>query len=405
MAKRYKKLIFFILIFTILMATYAFASNNIYKPYNVNVTFYGISENTRAITWQTDNDTKSVIYYKNQDGIIKEKTGYSTKINLDNTTYYTHRVVLDDLLYDTLYQYSINDKNDFKYSFKTNKDSKDDKIEPFTFLAFSDNQSLDKDYKKYIGYSLNNSLTGFSEISFIAFLGDMIDVSNRSQWNHFFDATKDNMPNYTIAPLIGNHENARGGTSLFNSNFTLNDTYYSFVYENALFISLNTDGDIEKQIKFIEDEVSKNNKQWNIVFMHKGIYGGTHSKDTDVTELREKLTPVFDANNIDLVLQGHDHTYQRMNFMKDKKIVTNKNIDETYVNPKGTLYIVSGATGSKRYPFAKYSWVYKSWTPKDADIDKPNKKVFNQVTIDNNKLTYNAYTSDFEKVDSVTIIK
>lgn len=405
MTIRYKKVVFFILIFTILMGTYVFASNNTYKPYNVNITFYGISENTRAITWQTDNPTSSVIYYKNSDGVIKEKTGYSTKVNLSGSTYYTHRVVLDNLLYDTLYEYSINDKNDFKYSFKTNKDSKDEKVEPFTFLAFSDNQSLDKDYKKYIGYSLNNSLTGFSDIAFISFLGDMIDVSNRSQWNHFFDATKNNMPNYTIAPLIGNHENARGGTSLFNSNFTLNDTYYSFVYENALFLSLNTDGDIEKQIKFIEDEVQKNNKQWNIVFMHKGVYGGTHSYDADVIELREQLTPVFDKNNIDLVLQGHDHTYQRMNFMKNNKIVTNKNIGETYENPNGTLYIVSGATGSKRYTFVEYPWVYKSWVPKDADIDKSNKKVFNQVTIDNNKLTYNAYTSDFEKIDTFTIIK
>ena len=38
---------------------------------------------------------------------------------------------------------------------------------------------------------------------------------------------------------------------------------------------------------------------------------GLDHSDTDGMILRTQLTPVFDANDIDVVLQGHDHTYSR----------------------------------------------------------------------------------------------
>ena len=46
--------------------------------------------------------------------------------------------------------------------------------------------------------------------------------------------------------------------------------------------------------------------------MHQDIYGtGLDHSDTDGMILRTQLTPIFDANDIDVVLQGHDHTYSR----------------------------------------------------------------------------------------------
>ena len=49
-----------------------------------------------------------------------------------------------------------------------------------------------------------------------------------------------------------------------------------------------------------------------MVTIHQDIYGsGLDHSDTDGMILRTQLTPVFDANDIDVVLQGHDHTYSR----------------------------------------------------------------------------------------------
>ncbi len=51
---------------------------------------------------------------------------------------------------------------------------------------------------------------------------------------------------------------------------------------------------------------------WRVVTIHQDIYGsGLDHSDTDGMILRTQLTPVFDSNDIDVVLQGHDHTYSR----------------------------------------------------------------------------------------------
>ena len=52
--------------------------------------------------------------------------------------------------------------------------------------------------------------------------------------------------------------------------------------------------------------------KWRIVTIHQDIYGsGLDHSDTDGMILRTQLTPVFDKYDIDVVLQGHDHTYSR----------------------------------------------------------------------------------------------
>ncbi len=45
---------------------------------------------------------------------------------------------------------------------------------------------------------------------------------------------------------------------------------------------------------------------------HQDIYGsGYDHSDSDGMVLRTQLTPLMDKYDIDVVLQGHDHTYSR----------------------------------------------------------------------------------------------
>ncbi len=49
-----------------------------------------------------------------------------------------------------------------------------------------------------------------------------------------------------------------------------------------------------------------------MVTFHQDIYGsGVDHSDSDGMVLRTQLTPMFDKYDIDVVLQGHDHTYSR----------------------------------------------------------------------------------------------
>lgn len=419
MFKSYKKAIAFVLLFTMMIYNSVYASNitdfNSVKNqniYNINVGFYKDTQNSKVVTWQSDYYIKPKLYYKLKNGNVKEVDPIGVK-NIDfetNKNYYTYTAYLEGLEPDSTYYYNIGNDKSFPYVLKT----ADDKNESFTFLTFSDTQALSKDYKKYIGYSFSNSTTGFSDIAFVSFIGDMVDVANREQWKSFFNAIKGKIENYTFVPVVGNHDYARNGKYYYKGNFTNAyntgkntgyNAYNSFVYKNALFFVLNSEENIDDQIDFINETVKNSDEKWRIVLMHKSLYGGMHSNDSDVLELKEKLIPVFEKNNIDIVLSGHDHIYQRSYFMKDDKNLYIENKNEVYENPEGVLYITSGATGPKKYAFTKNEWVYKYFLPNSSDLDKPNKKLFNAVTIDDEKLILNVYTSDFEKVDSVTIVK
>ena len=56
---------------------------------------------------------------------------------------------------------------------------------------------------------------------------------------------------------------------------------------------------------------------WRVVTLHQDIYGsGEHSNEPAIAELRYKLVPIFEENDIDVVLTGHDHTYARTKILK-----------------------------------------------------------------------------------------
>ena len=83
---------------------------------------------------------------------------------------------------------------------------------------------------------------------------------------------------------------------------------------DALFMILNTqDTNVEEHRQFIESTVAANTDcKWKIVTLHQDIYGSAeHSNEPEITNLRYSLVPVFEQNDIDLVLAGHDHAYSR----------------------------------------------------------------------------------------------
>ena len=58
----------------------------------------------------------------------------------------------------------------------------------------------------------------------------------------------------------------------------------------------------------------------------------------DNPEIREALQPIFEYYGVDLVLQGHDHTYARSGLMTHENVGTGV----TARSPKaGTVYVVS----------------------------------------------------------------
>src|ERR671911_2769300 len=159
---------------------------------------------------------------------------------------------------------------------------------------------------------------------------------------------------------IGNHE-VEGESKLtqYMEHFGLSNQYYSFDYQNVHFTVMSdyvSDEIGSEQYIFVQNDLAKAaadpNIDWIIVSHHSQKYAST--KNYDIPEEREWNNiyhPLFEQYNVDLVLQGHQHNYQRTYPIKynsdspKNPIITDTN-KNTYTNPEGQIYLTVGTGGA-----------------------------------------------------------
>ena len=89
----------------------------------------------------------------------------------------------------------------------------------------------------------------------------------------------------------------------------LEETCYTINYHNLLLVGLNSNEQQDRQAQWLDEVLSENTAQWVVCTFHHPIF--STGKDRDNSELRALWKPIFDKYKVDLVLQGHDHTYGR----------------------------------------------------------------------------------------------
>ncbi|MDA9602222.1 hypothetical protein N9S18_00025 [Flavobacteriaceae bacterium] len=116
----------------------------------------------------------------------------------------------------------------------------------------------------------------------------------------------------------------------------------------------------------------------------------------DFKYARKKWKPLFDQYNVDLVLNGHDHTYARGHVPKISTTNETENI--------GTIYVTS-VSGPKQYDLDKKQ--IETYSKEGYQLDKSAEQTqfFQVITVDKNKLTYVAYTALGKEYDRTVIKK
>jgi hypothetical protein len=116
-----------------------------------------------------------------------------------------------------------------------------------------------------------------------------------------------------------------------------------------------------EQYKFAIDDLEKANNNssidWIIVMFHKPIYSSLTSHMQEYI-MRDKYQPIFDRYEVDIVLQGHNHFYDRTLPLKfnpnniSKPIVDeSNNATNKFVNPEGSIFSVVGLGGRSSHIF------------------------------------------------------
>jgi hypothetical protein len=187
-------------------------------------------------------------------------------------------------------------------------------------------------------------------------LGDLSYEDTVDCWLEIVEPIDDNMK---IA--IGNHEVEEGEPKLtqYMEHFGLTEQYYSFDYQNVHFTVMSDYLPYEagsEQYTFVQNDLAKAaadpNIDWIVIVHHDQEYASTKIHEIpDENEWKEAHHPLFEQYNIDLVLQGHQHNYQRTYPIKYDSdtpispIITERN-RSTNTNPEGQIFLTVGTAGA-----------------------------------------------------------
>jgi len=133
-----------------------------------------------------------------------------------------------------------------------------------------------------------------------------------------------------------------------------------------------------KQASWLEDALSKPGPPFRVVLFHQpawscGPHGSTHEVDAN-------WVPVFEKHRTALVLNGHDHDYER------------------FTSPAGVTYVVTGGGGQKTYPLLPCSG-----TPQEEAKAQTNH--FTGVEVTANTLTLTAVGIDGRVIDRAVVTR
>jgi hypothetical protein len=149
----------------------------------------------------------------------------------------------------------------------------------------------------------------------------------------------------------GNHDADNSGSSEYLRLFGQNNWTSSFNYKNVHFVPIDTESnpDAAALDKDLATARQDPNIKWIVAFYHKPIYTSPTNHEPDEAGIKNIVVPLFDKYHVDLVLQAHNHNYQRSYPLK-ADMVTETRPDSVYQSPKGSIYMVVGTGGQDFYP-------------------------------------------------------
>ena len=436
----------------------------------LNFGWYSKEKTDKAMVRIADNkEMKNAKEFKGtctEGTVINGVQYYSNKVTADgfepNTTYY-YQVKLNGK-WQQAHEYKTGDPHNFSFMYVGDPQIGASKGQVPNESAVEQSEDVAARNDAYNwNKTLNSALAQHPEINFLVSPGDQINepagnnaekhLLQEYEYSGYLSATA--FRNLPQAVAIGNHDCL---TTSYQNHFNVPNPFteetnstvaghgYYYTYGSALFIVINANNYNAADHKaLVEKAVKENpNAKWRIVVMHQDIYGsGLDHSDSDGIILRTQLTPIFDANDIDVVLQGHDHSYARtyqltsdgqahdefLEYKQDQGGFNHDNFDErfekdgvfrayyksqnlcynivdksqgTVVNPEGVFYLTSNsATGSKFYNLIPEQQDYvaarsQNWRPS-----------YSVINITKDSFTVNTYDVETgEAIDSsYTIVK
>ena len=381
----------------------------------------GEDETKMNLTWYANTNTSGTVQLAKAGAMINGEfpsqftTVEATNNQANDKGFYYNQATLANLEENTKYVYRVvnGDQVSKIYDFTTK-----DFDGSYNFIFAGDPQigasgSASKDTEGW-DKTLSDSINKFNP-NFILSAGDQVNTaSDENQYSGCLD--HEELTSVPQATTIGNHDSSSNAyTQHFNlpnetaKGETAAGTDYWYVYNNTLFMNINTNNTSTAEHKAFMKEAIKENQdvRWKVVVFHHSVYSvASHSVESSILKRREELTPVFDDLGIDVVLMGHDHVYVRSNMMKGMKVSQETKDLTSVTDPEGILYLTANSASGSKY----YDIKTNISTDFVAKMDQSKQRSISNIEVSENsfKVTtylYNSNDNQWSTLDEFTINK
>jgi hypothetical protein len=368
------------------------------------------TENSITLKWRTNTSTNSRVLYGTDSLNLTQSVTNSANVT-------DHTLTISNLLPNTKYYYAIGNSSSLftipsnKYQFKTNpipgesiptrvwaigdfgKGNAEQVAVKNSYMNFDD--SLNTDVWIWLGDNVYNDgtdeeyqtklfeLNGFSDVfSWLPFWPSPGNHDYNTVWEEsaFLGIPYSNIPleehegPYYDLVHVPTQAEAGGEPSQL-------ELFYSFDYGDVHFLSLNSElydfsqtfAGINQMKNWIEQDLQQNTRTFTIAYFHQPPYSkGSHDSDDAFEQvmkaMRERVIPLLEEFDIDLVICGHSHVFERSKLIHGHygnsfsfepstmlKDGSNGNFEQgnayrkdgSSSTPDGTVYVVCGNSGSK----------------------------------------------------------
>jgi hypothetical protein len=311
------------------------------EPYSCGPFLLQPSPTQMTVVVDHVDSVKATLFYRLEDGKGKER-------KIQHAEPLRHHIFsLEGLQPDTVYRYWVKSSKGLAsgvHTFRTLPVAPDQ----YRLITLGDVRSLPQVWEKVSERIFNDE----KDALFIIGTGDYpADGSKYHQWvEQFFKPARNLLGSLPIWPAIGNHERTRGSgdpremESHFFSLFELpgNERWFRVDYGYTTVLIIDSNSSMEPgqaQYEWLRQQLRSKRQRFTLVaFHHAPFTSGPHAglapdgtpNEWPLDQGRRFLAPLFEMYGVDLVLNGHDHLYERS--YKD-----------------GVYYVVTGGGGAPLY--------------------------------------------------------
>lgn len=380
----------------------------------VHLTYAGDAQRGMAVSWSTPSSVARPVVQIGRDRTYGITLTADSRASKDVASVYHHAAV-EGLQPDTRYYYRISHRGGTARtgSFKTAPA----KARPFRFTAFGDmgvneaaaaHVALIRRMKPELAFVVGDlcyaDSSGGTQLSV---LGDTQDLTTWDRWLAQIQPSASAVPWMTT---VGNHEmeNLNGdlGYDGYLDRFELPrngpagaPVTYAFRFANVAFIALDGN-DVSYEIdrnagylgtrqdawlaKRLADFRARDDIDFIVVGFHNCVYctNLVHGSDGG---MRARWEPLFDRFGVDLVVNGHNHCYERTHPVRAGLAVTEAPSGSAFDSRQGTTYWTVGGAGQAAYPTGGLP---ASYVVEEGGVKVPEATTWSAVTDEQHSLGF-----------------